>query len=76
MATDPKTGQIINDDLSAESIAKDRSAENSNPGDEGPKVPKGNLAYGTGGKLTGSEPSDGSPEAGDQTKKPENKEDK
>lgn len=39
MATDPKTGQIINTDKSLESIRADRSAELSNPGDEGPKVP-------------------------------------
>lgn len=44
MATDPKTGQIINDDKSAESIRADRSVELSNPGDEGPKVPKDAVA--------------------------------
>lgn len=40
MATDPKTGNIINDDHSWETIRAHRAAELSNPGDEGPKVPK------------------------------------
>lgn len=69
MATDPKTGQIINDDKSMESIRADRSAELSNPGDEGPKIPKDLAAA----QQAGQKLPDGVVPSKDEEKKEEDK---